>query len=99
MGAIRIFDDPIIVDLIHNDVPIGQSPDGFGGFVDVYEVERVATNNPTGTPWEFVAEPEVGNPVSIMLGAAEEKSTNIPTPQQFAHYPATYHLSLRRQVG
>ena len=72
MGEIIIYNDPLTVGLLHNDIPVDQVDDGFGGIADVYEITDIHCINTTGTPWEFVVQPEIGEETSINIPAARE---------------------------
>lgn len=97
MGAIRVFDTPVQIDMNHNDVPVDQIDEGDWGVVDVYQITSLSVLNPTGGAWEFNVISAAGITNTVTIAAAEQKTVNLPNPRRFRSYPCTFHLTLKQR--
>ncbi|MFC1996989.1 hypothetical protein ACFLXI_05200 [Chloroflexota bacterium] len=96
MPLIRIFSNPVIVDLEHNGNTIGTYTDEWGTY-DIYKIETVHWEEVNGGRWEVVVEhPTTGQPVSQVIGPFESGFKNLPTPIRFDSYPLEAHCLFRR---
>ena len=96
MASKTVFMTPVNIELRWPDgaEPVDQVTDDWGTF-NVYLVEEIAFDNPTGTPWEFAADDTLGRSYSFTIPAAGNGEVRPPPPKRFATYSAAYHISRR----
>lgn len=92
MGAINLSDYPILVELIHNDTPVGSITDDFGTR-SVYQIASVHYLNRTGLIWAVIVQDEEGHIYSAPIQPGAEGTVNIPTPQRPVSEPFMYSIT------
>lgn len=92
--AVKNYSDyPVLVELIHNDVPIGTYEDPFGQTVNVYRINSVHYLNRTNEQFTAIVADQNGRTWTGTVQPGSEGTVSIPASRRPASIPLTFSLS------
>lgn len=95
MGVLVASEYPVLIELIHNDVPIGTYTDEWGT-VNVYLISSIHYLNRTTQTWTVTAADTKGKTYTATVLPQVDGTLNLPTPRRFESMPMTFGLTFVR---
>lgn len=97
MAVVMVSDYPILVELIHNDVPVGTITDEWGTR-NVYRYSSVHFLNRTGQTWNVLVSDTTGRSWTATINPGQEGTLSIPTPRRPVSEPFAFSLTFIEPV-